>query len=149
MPSYTLHILPDELMLCQFAPTAPDPAWAQAGGFSAVLRTADELTVICPTQPLPPDTAPLAVVIGWRALQVQGPLALELVGVLHQLLAPLAHAQISIFALSTYNTDYILVRSDTLAAAIAALQAAGHTLISPAAFRPQPNGADPDETGTG
>lgn len=136
MPSYTLTILPDDLMLCQFAPTAPNPAWVQMGGFYAVMRTPTELTLICPTQLIPPDATPLAVVSGWRALQVQGPLALELVGVLHQLLTPLAHAQISIFALSTYNTDYILVRNDTLNTTITALQAAGHTLIRTEALRP-------------
>jgi hypothetical protein len=69
---------------------------------------------------------------GWRALQVAGPLDFALTGVLSSLLAPLAAAGVAVFALSTFDTDYVLVKEATLADAVAALERAGHRVAWPA-----------------
>jgi hypothetical protein len=66
--------------------------------------------------------------MGWRALAVVGPIEFNAVGILASLAAPLATAGVSIFALSTYDTDTILVRDSALPATFAALRAAGHVV---------------------
>ena len=65
---------------------------------------------------------------GWRLLQVEGMLDFGLTGILSSLAGPLAEAHVSLFAVSTYDTDYVLVKEPQLAAAVQALTAAGHTV---------------------
>lgn len=129
-PSFVLALLPDALMICQLAPEVPIPAWVQGNALLSIVRTPDELSLVCRLQHLPDHSGVRAVDQPWRALRVQGPLPLDMVGVLHRLLEPLAQAQISIFAVSTYDTDYILVREAEVSAVVQALQADGHTIIS-------------------
>ena len=95
------------------------------GSLFATVRTADELTVVGPEE-LAPREGP--VERGWRALKVAAPLDLELTGVLAELTAALAAAEIPVFAISTYDTDYLLVREARLDEAIAALESRGHTV---------------------
>jgi hypothetical protein len=92
------------------------------------VRTASELSVVCAAAGVPDD---VRAERGWRALAVEGPLDLALTGVLASLLVPLAHAGVSIFAVSTYDTDYVLVRSERLADALEALRGAGHRIGDP------------------
>jgi len=126
----TLHltVLPLLLSVCQLARDAAVPEWAQKGAFVAAVRTDEELSLVCPAHMVPPHVRAHGP---WRALKVRGPLDFALVGVLLTLLTPLAEAGISVFALSTYNTDYILVPADRLDAAIRALRAAGHQVHVP------------------
>lgn len=91
-------------------------------------RTIDELSVVCTETSVPPDVLSER---GWRALKVQGPLDFSLTGVLAALTAPLAAAAIPIFALSTYQTDYVLVHGRDLTRASEALTEAGHTVGHP------------------
>ena len=70
---------------------------------------------------------------GWRCLRLTGPLDLDLTGVLASVLTPLAAAQVSIFAIATFDTDYVLVREAQLEQAVAALRDAGHQVGEPAA----------------
>lgn len=121
----TLSLLPDTLAVCRLPAGTGLPAWATAGAFYAVTRTADELSVVCPQQQVP---AGVTCQPGWRCLQVAGPLDFALTGVLASLAQPLAAAGISIFACSTYDTDYLLVRDEALDAALTALRSAGHGL---------------------
>jgi hypothetical protein len=93
------------------------------GPFCSVTRTADELSVVCPEGCVPPGVAREG---GWRALEVEGPLDFALTGVLLSVAAPLARAAVPIFALSTYDTDYVLVREDRLEDAVRSLAGAGH-----------------------
>lgn len=102
------------------------PEWAEAGPLRAAVRTADELTVVCAADRVPPG---VRAQHGWRALAVEGPLDLALTGVLVALLEPLARARVPIFAVSTYDTDHVLVRARRLDAAVAALAAAGHRVV--------------------
>jgi hypothetical protein len=117
-----LRILPGELAVCRLPADAPVPA-TTTGALWSVTRTADELSIVCPVA----DAAEGAEVErGWRALQVAGPLDFALTGVLAAIAVPLAAADISIFAVSTYDTDYVLVREAALPAAAEALRRAGH-----------------------
>jgi uncharacterized protein len=117
-----LSVLPERLAIARLEPSQPIPAWAQ-GGFVAIVRTRDELSVVCAADLIPPG---VAAQDGWRCLQVIGPLDLGLTGVLASMVAPLAAAKLSVFAVSTYDTDYLLVREEALEAALETLRAAGH-----------------------
>jgi hypothetical protein len=99
------------------------PAWAASSVFSSITRTADELSIVCEEAGVPLDVKHDG---GWRCLELAGPLDLSLTGVLASVLRPLAEAGVSIFAASTFDTDYVLVRAGQLEKAVAALRAAGH-----------------------
>jgi len=105
------------------------PAWATAGGFFSVTRTPDELSVVVEHARIPSGTPADG---GWCALKVEGSLPLSAVGILHSITGPLAGAGISIFAVSTHDTDYLLVKAEAMAQAVRALSAAGHTVGGPA-----------------
>lgn len=127
MPSLPLTLLPDLLAVCRLAPDAALPVWAAGPGFVSITRTDEELSIVVRQDRVPGDV----VAVGpWRALKVQGPLDFALTGILAALTAPLADAGISLFAIATYETDYILVRAETLEAAITALTAAGHRVVA-------------------
>jgi hypothetical protein len=125
MRTLTLTLLPDSLAVCRLGPDEPVPGWAWAGPLAAVVRTPDELSVVCAEAAVP---AGVRCERGWRALRVAGPLDFSEVGVLAALVGPLADAGVSVFAVSTFDTDYLLVRAGQLPAAVAALTAAGHTM---------------------
>lgn len=119
-----LSLTPDRLTVCQLPANAPLPAWAaNANGFVSITRTTEELSIVCREGLAPADMKQEA---GWRAFKIEGPLDFGLTGILASVLDPLAQAKISIFAISTYHTDYILVKADKVEAATAALRAAGH-----------------------
>ncbi len=120
-----LAVEPDRLGICRFGAGAPVPLWAFTGVFSAVIRTRDELSVVCEETIIPAGSR---CERGWRAIKVQGPLPFTATGVLASLAVPLGKAGISIFVLSTFDTDYILVKEEGLAAAVEVLGAAGHTI---------------------
>ncbi|WP_457653421.1 ACT domain-containing protein [Rhodocaloribacter sp.] len=122
----TLSVLPHRLAVCRLAPDAERPAWAEAGAFSSITRTPEELSVVCAEAHVPPG---LRCERGWRALRVHGPLDFALTGILAALAVPLAEAGIPLFALSTFDTDYVLVHDDVLTRAGRALSEAGHTVL--------------------
>jgi hypothetical protein len=125
-PCLKLQMIEDLLAVCRLAPKEPIPGWALATGpFCSVTRTAEELSVVCAEVCVPIG---IRCERGWRALKVQGPLDFGLTGILDALTDPLAKRGISIFAVSTFDTDYLLVREAQLEEALAALFAAGHTL---------------------
>lgn len=95
--------------------------------FISLTRTSDEISLVCAADKAPASA--MAVEAGWRILKTLGQLDFSLVGILAEVASRLADAGISIFAVSTYNTDYILLKQDQLAAAIGELQAAGHQVV--------------------
>jgi hypothetical protein len=110
----------------RLGPTVMTPSWAaDAPGFVSITRTHEELSVVCPASAVPDD---VRVESGWAILRLEGPFAFQQVGILASFAAPLAAASISLFAISTFDTDYILVKSADLPAACEALTAAGHEL---------------------
>ena len=123
----TLQVLPGLLAVCRLEANAPLPAWAMHGSFTALTRTADELSVICPQASVPPGVMCEA---NWRALKVAGPLGFSMVGVLAGIAGALAKAKISLFAVSTFDTDYILVKDADLSGALQALHSTGYGIKS-------------------
>ena len=122
-----LVLLPDRLAVCRLPADAPQPEWARPGNLLALIRTRDEFSVICEERLVPPE---VLAERGWRAFQVQGPLDFSMVGVLAALTAPLARAGVSIFVLSSYETDYVLVREHSLDRAVEALNQAGFLVMN-------------------
>jgi uncharacterized protein len=120
-----LSLLSERFAISRLAAGSPIPDWATQGSFFSVTRTGDELSVVTELSLVPVGVQSQP---GWRVLKVHGPFVLSEIGVLAALAAPLADAKISLFAVSTFETDYLLVASETLAAAIAALKRAGHTI---------------------
>jgi len=121
-----LQVLEETLALARLAADAPVPAWVAGRDFLAVVRTRSELSIVCRDDAVPNSHA--EVERGFRALAVVGTLDFALTGIVASLAAPLAAAGISIFGISTYDTDHILVREDRLADAKLVLTAAGHTV---------------------
>jgi uncharacterized protein len=123
MPELTLSVLPETFAVCRLDRDSSVPTWATTTSFFSITRTADELSIVCPQNQLP-DGIPCEG--GWRCLKVEGPLDFALTGILASLAVPLAQAGISIFAISTYDTDYLLVKD--LNRAIATLTKHGHRI---------------------
>ena len=124
-PALQLDVLPGTSAIARLEPNTEFPEWARDATLSAAVRTSDELTVVCPADAVPPEVTCEGP---FRTLAVRGPLDFALTGILASLAAPLAEAGISIFALSTFDTDLLLVREHDLAAARAALEGAGHRI---------------------
>ena len=124
------RVLNQRLAVCRAAPDSLIPSWAQDADFFCILRTADELSIVCPEVCLDPTHPALQVERGWTALKLEGPFPFSLTGILASFLQPLADAEIPIFAISTFDTDYVLVKQHDLLRAQAALKAAGHELTS-------------------
>jgi hypothetical protein len=120
-----LSLLPERFAISRLAADSPVPDWATRGPFYSLTRTRDELSIVTELSRVP---AGIQSQPGWRALKVHGPFVLSEVGVLAALATPLAEAKISLFAISTFDTDYLLVASETLPAAIASLERTGHTI---------------------
>lgn len=124
----TLDILPETYAVCRLEADGAIPEWAGDAGFVAITRTASELSVVCPQDAVP---ATVRQERRWRCLQVAGPLDFTLTGVLASLADPLAAVGIPIFAVSTFETDYVLVKDDQLSRAVLALAQAGHRVRHP------------------
>lgn len=120
-----LDLLPETFAVCRLASDAEYPEWVQLGSLTALVRTADELSVICNEKDVP---AAVQSEGNWRCLKVCGPLEFTLVGVLASLVNPLASAGVSIFAVSTFDTDYIMVKENQLKDAVQALEGIGFTV---------------------
>ena len=120
-----LTILQERFAISRLAPNAALPAWATQGAFYSVTRTFDELSIIAEESRVPAGTQSQP---GWRVLKVRGPFALYEVGVLASLTAPLADARVSLFVVSTFDTDYLLVTQEQLTSAIVTLERAGHSI---------------------
>src|SRR4051812_10038212 len=118
-----LEALDVELAVCRLGAEEALPAWSTSSGFFSVSRTSDELSIVCAEEGVPPG---VKAEKGWRAIRVAGPLEFSLTGVLASIANPLARARISVFAISTFDTDYVLVKGVDLKAALEALAASGH-----------------------
>ena len=118
----TLSVLPELLVICRLDRDAAVPEWVTCN-FVSITRTSDELSIVCAENDVPSG---VKADRGWRALKIEGPLDLALTGVLASIAMPLAEAQINLFAISTFDTDYVLVKADRVADAIGVLRNAGH-----------------------
>lgn len=125
VPRLALELIEGRLSICRLAPGAPRPEPPPGVPFWSLTRTPDELSLVVPAGAEPPGAE---VEGGWRAVRVGGQLDFGLTGILSALTAPLAAAEIGLFALSTYDTDYLLVRETALTAAAEAWTEAGFTV---------------------
>jgi hypothetical protein len=122
-----LYVLDDLYAVARCDPDAPMPAWASRGPFWSVTRSDSELSVVCRQDDVPAEASAER---GWCALEVAGPLDFSLTGVVSALVGPLADAKVPIFVLSTFETDYLLVRELDLHRSVEVLRAAGHEVDS-------------------
>jgi uncharacterized protein len=125
------RVLVERLAVCRFASDARIPAWALEGEFFCVVRTRDELSLVCSEDVCGEDRMPDGALAerGWLALKLEGPFPFSMTGVLASFLQPLAEARIPIFAFSTFDTDYVLIKRENLEQAAVALGAAGHEKV--------------------
>lgn len=114
----TLKLLEDKYGVCRLDKNHIIPKWAQNGDFFSITKTCDELSIVCLENNIPHD---IKCEKDWRILKVEGPLDFSLVGILSKLSTILANKGISIFAISTYDTDYILVKDIDIDNAITSL----------------------------
>ncbi len=124
-----LRVLEELLAIARCAAHDPVPGWVRGRDFLAVIRTQRELSIVCADDAVPATHT--EVERGFRAIAVAGTLDFALTGIVARLAQPLADAGISIFGISTYDTDHILVRATTLDAARTTLEAAGHRFTHP------------------
>jgi len=109
------------------APGTTIPEWATSSKFFSITRSADELSVVCDEDCVPAGVRSEA---GWACIHLHGPFPFQMTGVLAAILNPLTAANIGIFAVSTFDTDYILIKSDEVQAAEQTLSAAGHERVA-------------------
>lgn len=119
--------LADTFAIIRLAPDAAIPLWATSDDFTSITRTADELSIVCPTKNLPPD---IHSSHRWICLKLEGPFPFSQTGVLLSFIRPLSENGIPIFAISTYDTDYVLIQEEFTAAALNLMGTARHELIS-------------------
>lgn len=101
------------------------PAWAGGARFLTITRTASELSIVCEEKMVPEQ---VHAERNHRLMQIEGTLAFTLTGILASIAAPLAKAGIGVFAVSTYDTDYLLVSEEDLQEATRVLESAGHAI---------------------
>jgi hypothetical protein len=124
MMGLPLRIIPGTFAVCRLAPDASTPSWVR-GVFTSITRTGDELSIVCADDAVPNG---VQVERNWRALRIEGPIPFEMTGVAAALLAPLAEARISIFLVSTFDTDYLLLKDQVFARALDVLRGAGYEI---------------------
>jgi hypothetical protein len=121
----TLNLLADTFAVCKLGPTAPLPHWATEAEFFSITRTADELSIVCRQDRIPHDCQ---CEPRWRCLRVAATIPFSAVGILASLTAPLADVGIGVFAISTFDTDYLFVPEKDQTAAAEALRGRGHVV---------------------
>jgi hypothetical protein len=119
---FTLNLLPTTLAICRLGPDAPIPDWA-TGTFVSITRTTEELSIVCDQQKVPDD---VKAERDWRCLRVAGPLDFSMVGVISSLTGVLAAASISVLVVSSFDTDFVLVRETDVEKAMEVLRQEGH-----------------------
>ena len=127
MPNHKLKFrqLSGTYAIVRLSPDAAVPDWAASGEFTSVTRTADELSIVCPIENLPSD---IHSSHRWICLKLRGPFRFSLTGILMSFIEPLSYGAIPIFAISTFDTDYVLVQEPDRVQALDALFHAGHEL---------------------
>ena len=125
MPSITLTELAGDYGIARLSADAANPGWADGDGLFTVSRTDDELSVLCLANRIPDS---VKRDLGWTAFKFEGPFAFHEHGILLSVVAPISGAGIGVFVISTFDTDYLLVKTETARTVRGLLSAAGHTL---------------------
>jgi len=124
-PKLTFIILRETFAICRLDKDAPIPNWAFQSSLFSVTRTKDELSIVCPQINVPKG---IVCNQGWSCLKVKGPLDLSLTGIISSIAKTLERERISLFSISTYDTDYVMVKQKDLEKAIFALTETGHRI---------------------
>jgi hypothetical protein len=127
VPRRTLTLFPDILAVCRLDPDGVLPPWASGGPFTSITRTPAELSIVCLQKGVPEG---VRCEPGWRCLAVEGPLAFGLTGALVSLARALALAGVSVFAISTFDTDYLLVWEADVERTVELLSRERHRVLS-------------------
>jgi hypothetical protein len=114
------------LAVCKLLPDSPCPTVPSDGKFLCITRSSEELSIVCGEALVPRNAVAEK---GWVALKLEGPFPFSVTGVLASFLQPLADAQIPIFAISTFDTDFVLIKAADVREALKGLAAAGHELL--------------------
>lgn len=125
MPSVKLEQLAGDYAVARLERGDAIPAWADGDGFVSISRTADELSVVCVAGRVPQSVKHEA---GWTCFKFLGPFAFDETGIALAVIRPLSEADVGIFLVSTFDTDYLLVKSENVGRARALLEGAGHRL---------------------
>ena len=120
-----LTLDPQLYAVCRLPVSSDIPDWAVKGSFFSINKTLDELSIVCDQQDVPLG---IQSEQGWNMFKVQGPLDFTLTGILASIANPLAQAQVSIFAISTFDTDYVMIKASHLKVAVECLKSAGFFL---------------------
>ena len=121
----SLSLLPPRYAVCQLHPDKHIPYWALLGDFVSLTRTPEELSIVCEQDNVPEE---VQAERGWRCVQVQGAFDFSISGVNASLAVPLANADISVLAIATYATDYLLIKEENVERALLVLEQAGHSI---------------------
>ena len=124
--SFVISVLKDDFKVCRLNAFDGVPDWALKSPLSSVTRTAEELSIVCPDQIAPKEVQSEQE---WKCLKIHGPLGFEEVGIISGLTKVLADANISVFVLSTFETDYILVKRMNIEQAAKVLADKGHDVF--------------------
>ena len=122
----TLTLYPEDFVVCQLSASEPIVPSMLEGRFASVSKTEDELSVVCDERFAP---AKAKLDKGWRAFKLHGPFAFDEIGIVASLAVPLAEAEVGIFVISTFDTDYLLVKTDQLYTVLLVLRDKGHTIL--------------------
>jgi len=127
-PAHTFSMFPGTWAVARLSPEDRVPEWAfSAAGFTSISRTADELSIVAPAASVPDGVRREG---SWRIIKLHGPFPFDQLGVLASFAAPLAAGGVSIFAISTFDTDYLLVKDDQADRAVRILVDAGHVFVA-------------------
>lgn len=113
--------------IIRFAPSAPIPTWATSGEFTSITRTAGEISIVCPAGNIPTDVSSGP---RWTCLKLEGPFLFSQTGILLSFILPLSGNGVPIFAVSTYDTDYVLIQEEHMGGVVELLRKAGHELVT-------------------
>ncbi|MGE0280988.1 MAG: ACT domain-containing protein [Rhizobiaceae bacterium] len=127
MPKLRLETLPEAYAVSRLGPAERIPAWADEPGFVSISRTEDELSIVCVAERVPADIKSDGP---WTCFKLVGPFAFNETGIALAAIQPLAEAGIGIFLVSTFDTDYLLVKAENAANARHALGNAGHIFLA-------------------
>jgi hypothetical protein len=131
--THTLHQYPEKMVVASLPAGSDIPAWAESASLLSISATATETTIVCAGRSMPKKVTHQGP---FTAFAVEGPLDFGMTGVLSELLAPLAEAEISVFTISTYPTDWLLVPTERADAAAEEWRRRGHTVVpAPVAAR--------------
>jgi len=126
MKKLSLSLLPYKYAVCQFHPDKHIPYWALLGDFVSLTRTPEELSIVCQQDNVPDD---IEAERGWCCLQVQGAFDFSTAGVHASSAIPLAEADISVLAIATYATHYLLIKEENVERALRVLKQSGHSIV--------------------